>query len=118
MNNKPDNRDSSAQRDSFSELLGQLANQSASVVHHEIELMTRGVLEKAAASRSGLITLVTGAFIGFAAFLVLCAAWIMALASYMSPTMAALIIGSALAFIGVVIAFIGYNHVKKSIPEK
>ena len=117
MNKKPDNKDSSTQRDSFSELLGQLANQSAAVVHHEIELITRGILEKGRAVRSGVLILATGAVIGFAAFLALCAAWIIGLASYMSPVMAALVTGAALAFIGVVIAFIGYKQVKKSIPE-
>jgi hypothetical protein len=117
MNNKSVNKDSSTQRDSFSELLGQLANQSAAVVHHEIELITRGILEKAAASRSGVLTVVTGALIGFAAFLVLCTALIIGLTSYMSPSMAAFVTGAALALIGVVIAFIGYKQVKKSIPE-
>jgi hypothetical protein len=118
MDNKAVDKDSSTQRDSFSELLGQLANQSAAVVHHEIELITRGLLEKAVASRSGVLTVVTGALIGFAAFLSLCTALIIGLTSYLSPGMAALATGAALAFIGVVIAFIGYKQVKKSIPER
>jgi VIT1/CCC1 family predicted Fe2+/Mn2+ transporter len=118
MKNKAVDKDSSTQRESFSELLGRLANQSAAVVRHEIELITRGIREKAAASRSGVLALLAGAFIGFAAFLALCTALIIGLTSYMSPGMAALVTGAALAFIGVVIAFIGYKQVRKSIPER
>jgi hypothetical protein len=118
MNNKVVNKDPSTQRDSFSELLGQLANQSADVVHHEIELITREILEKAAACRSGVLTIVTGAFIGFAAFLAFCTALIIGLTSYLSLGIAALVTGTGLAFIGVGIAFIGYKRVKKSISER
>jgi VIT1/CCC1 family predicted Fe2+/Mn2+ transporter len=40
---------------------------------------------------------------------------IIELTSYMAPVMAALVTGAALALIGVVIAFIGYRKLKKSI---
>jgi VIT1/CCC1 family predicted Fe2+/Mn2+ transporter len=45
----------------------------------------------------------------------LCAALIIELTSYMAPVIAALVTGVALALMGVVIAFIGYKRLKKSI---
>jgi uncharacterized membrane protein YqjE len=115
MNNKVVNKDPTTQRDSFSELLGQLANTSADVVHDEIELVIQKISEKSAAVRGGILTVAIGAAISFAAFMSLCAALIIGLTHYMAPAMAALVTGAALALIGVVIAFIGYKQSKKSI---
>jgi len=115
MNIKAVNKDPSIRRESFTELLGQFANHSAAVVHDEIELVKQGVREKMRVVRSGVLTVATGAAIGFAAFLSLCAALIIGLTSYMAPVMAALVTGAALAFIGVVIAFIGFKQLKQSI---
>ena len=115
MNNKVVNKEPTTQRESFSELLGQLANNSAAVVHDEIELVIQGTREKVRAVRSGVLTVATGAVIGFAAFMSLCASLIIGLTSYMAPVIAALVTGAALALIGVVIAFIGYKQLKKSI---
>jgi len=115
MNSKVANKGTTMERDNISEMLGQLASNSADVVHDEIELVIQEIREKATAVRSGVVTVVTGAAIGFAAFLSLCAALIIWLSSYMAPVMAALVTGAALALIGVVIAFIGHRQVKKSI---
>ena len=115
MNNKVVNKDPTIQRESFTELLGQLANNSAAVVHDEIELVIQRVREKVRAVRSGALTIAIGAVIGFAAFMSLCAALIIGLTSYMAPVNAALVTGAALALIGVVIAFIGFKQLKKTI---
>ncbi len=112
---KAANREIITQRESFPELLGQLASNSAAVVHDEIELVIQGVREKTRAVRSGVVTVATGAAVGFAAFLSLCAACIIGLTSYMAPVTAALVTGGVLAFIGVVIVFIGFRQLKKSI---
>ena len=117
MNNKVVNKDPTIQRESFTELLGQLANNSATVVHDEIELVIQGIREKVRAARSGVLTVATGAVISFAAFMSLCAALIIELTSYMAPVIAALVTGVALALMGVVIAFIGYKQLKKSIRK-
>jgi hypothetical protein len=114
MNNKLVNQDPTTQRESFTELLGQLANISAARVHDEIELVFQGIREKVRAVRSGVLTVATGAVIGFAAFMSLCAALIIGLSSYMAPVIAALVTGAALAFVGFAIAFIGYKRLKKS----
>jgi VIT1/CCC1 family predicted Fe2+/Mn2+ transporter len=115
MNNKVVNKDPTIQRESFTELLGQLANNSAAVVHDEIELVIQGIREKVRAVRSGVLTVATGAVVSFAAFLSLCAALVIGLTSYMAPVIAALVTGAALALIGVVIAFIGFKQLKKTI---
>jgi len=117
MNDKVVNKDTTTQRDSFTELLGQIANNSAALVHDEIELVIQGIREKVTAVRSGVLAVVTGALISFAAFMSLCAALIIGLTSYMAPVMAALVTGAALVLIGVVIGFIGYKQLKKSIPK-
>jgi hypothetical protein len=116
MNNKVVNKDPTTQRESFTELLVRLVNSSAALVHDEIELVIQGIRETVRAVRSGVLTIATGAFIGFAGFISLCAALIIGLTSYMSPAIAALVTGAALALIGVVTVFIGYKQVKKSIP--
>jgi VIT1/CCC1 family predicted Fe2+/Mn2+ transporter len=117
MNNKVVNKDPTIQRESFTELLGQLANNSAAVVHDEIELVIQGIREKVRAVRSGVLTVATGAVVSFAAFLSLCAALVIGLTSYMAPVIAALVTGAALATLGVVIAFSGYKQLKKSIRK-
>jgi len=117
MNNKAVNKDPTTQRESFTELLGQLANNSAAVFHDEIELVIQRIREKVTAVRSGILTVATGAVISFAAFMSFCAALIIELTSYMTPVLATLVVGAALAFIGVVIVFIGYKLLKRSILE-
>ena len=118
MNNNVVNKDSTIQRDSLTELLGQLASNSSAVVHDEIELLIQGIREKVRAVRSGVLAVATGAVISFAAFMSLCAALIIGLTAYMAPVIAALVTGAALALIGVGIAFIGYKKLTKSITIK
>ena len=115
MNNKVVNKDPTTQRESLTELLGQLANNSAAIFHDEIELVVQRIREEVRADRSGVLTVATGAVISFAAFLSLCAALIIALTSYMTPVIASLVTGAALALIGIVIVAIGYKQLKKSI---
>ena len=115
MKIKPGDKDPSTQRESFTELLGQLANHLATRVHDEIELVIQRLRENVRAVRSGVLTVAIGAVISFAAFMFLCAALIIGLTSYMAPVIAALVTGAVLALIGVVIVFIGYRQLKRSI---
>jgi len=114
MNNKVVKQEPTTQRESFTELLGQLASNLAAVVHDEIELVVQGIREKMRAVRSGILTVAIGAVVSFVAFLSLCAALIIGLTPYMTPVIAALATGTALALVGVIIAFIGYKQLKKS----
>lgn len=113
MNNKVINLDPTTERESFGELLGQLAKNSAAVVHDEIQLVIQGIREKVKAALSGVLLIVTGVVISVAAFMCLCAASIIGLTSYMEPVMAALVTAVALALVGVVIVTIGYRLLKK-----
>lgn len=113
MNNKMVNQAPTTQRESLSELLGDLAKNSAAVVHNEIQLVIQGIREKVKAALSGVLLIVTGAMISFAAFMCLCAALIIGLTFYMSPVIAALVTAVVIALAGVVIAFIGYRKLKK-----
>ncbi len=115
MNSKVANKDTTTQRDSLSDMLEQLANNSATVVRDEIALVIQGIRERVTAARGGVVTIVVGAAIGFAAFMCLCAALIIRLTAYMAPGTAAFVAGAALALIGVVIVFIGVRQLKKSI---
>ncbi|MGE0087356.1 MAG: phage holin family protein [Desulfococcaceae bacterium] len=117
MNSKITDRDPAAQRESLTELLGQLAGKSAAVVHDEIELVIQGIREKVRAVRSGILTVAAGAAISFAAFLCLCAAMIIKLASYMAPVTAATVTGALLTLIGVIIVFTGCRQMRKSNPK-
>ncbi|MHB8122155.1 MAG: phage holin family protein [Desulfuromonadaceae bacterium] len=113
MNNKEVHQDPTTERESFSKLLGQLAKNSAAVVHDEIQLVIQGIREKVRSALSGVVLIVTGLAISFAAFVCLCGALIIGLTYYMSPVIAALVTGVALALVGVVIAVIGYGRLKK-----
>lgn len=119
MNSKVINKDPATQRESLTELLKQLANNSAAVVHNEIELVTQGIRENGRAVRSGVLIVATGVVISFAAFLSLCAALFIELTFYMAPVIAALVTGAGLALIGVGVAFIGYRLLKnRSIKRR
>jgi VIT1/CCC1 family predicted Fe2+/Mn2+ transporter len=117
MNNEVETENSSTERESISELLGQLARNSAAVLRDEIQLVIQRIREKVKSALTGAILIVTGAVIVFAAFMCLCAAMIIGLTCYMSPVIAALVTGVALALCGVVIAFIGYGQLKKAGPQ-
>ena len=118
MNINEKNKDTAAERESFAELLGRLFKYSAQMVHDEIELVIQGIREKARNILNGALTVAAGVFIIFAALLSLCAALIIKLASYMDPVYAALVTAAGLAFVGVVIAFIGCTQLKKSFSNK
>lgn len=112
MNSKV-KQDPTTGRESFSELLGQLAKNTAAVVHDEIQLVIQGIREKVRAVTTAILSVAVGVMVGFAGFLSLCAALIIGLTSYMTPDMAALLTGVVLAFIGSVIVLIGYRRLKK-----
>ncbi len=118
MNNTVVNNDLATQRESITDLLGQLLSNLGSVVHNETELAIQGIREKMSAVRGGVLMIVTGAAISLVAFMSLCAALIIELTSYTTPAIAALGTGAALALIGVVIAFMGYKQLKKSVLKE
>jgi|SRR5215831_8606042 len=101
-------------RESFGELLGQLANNSSALVRDEIELAKQEMSEKITRLRSAIIVVTAGAFIGFLGIMALTAAAIVGLAQYVGPGNAALIIGGALAIIAAITASIGMSRIKRT----
>jgi Putative Actinobacterial Holin-X, holin superfamily III len=102
------------QRESFGELLGELANNSAALVRDEIELAKQEMREKVSVLRSGAVTIAVGGLLAFVALLTLVAAAVAGLAHVMDTALAALIVGVALAAVGGSIAFIGIGRLKRT----
>jgi hypothetical protein len=102
------------QRESFGELLGQLANNSAALVRDEIELAKQEMSEKVGVLRSGVIVVVVGSIISLIAILTLTAAAVIGLANLVGPGYSALIIGGALGIIGGITAFVGLGEIKRT----
>ena len=101
-------------RESFGELLVQLADNSAALVRDEIELARQEMSEKVSAFRSGIVTLAVGSIVALVAFLTLTTAAVIGLASYIGPGAAALIIGAALAVIGAATGFAGLSQIRRT----
>lgn len=106
--------DLSEQRESFGELLGQLANNSAALVRDEIALAKQEMSEKVSSFRAGVVTTAVGGGIALLGVLALIAAAIIGLAHYMDAGLAALIVGVVLALIGGIIAFVGIGRLKRT----
>jgi hypothetical protein len=102
------------QRESISELLGELANKSAALIRDELTLAKQEVREKVSAFQLGLIVIAIGAVIGLVALITLCAAVVIALATYVGAWQAALIIGAILALIAGVTASVGLQRLKRT----
>jgi uncharacterized membrane protein YqjE len=117
MNNTGANQDPATPPESLPELLGRLAKSSAAVVHNEIDLVLQQIREKGRAALGGILLVATGVVFGVAGLVSLCAASIIQLTAYMSPAIAALVTGTAVGFVGIVIALIGYGQLKKSIRK-
>jgi uncharacterized membrane protein YqjE len=101
-------------RESFGELLGQLANNSAALVRDEIALAKQEMSEKVSSFRSGVITTAIGGVVALLGVLALIAAAIIGLAHYMDAGLAALIVGGVLALIGGITAMVGVGRLKRT----
>lgn len=99
--------------ESFGELLGQLAGNSAALVRDEFELVKQEMSEKLAVLSSGILISAVGSFIGVVAILTLTAAAVIGLANYVGPGYAALIIGGTLGIVGGISVFIGLGQIKR-----
>ena len=100
-------------RESFGELLSQLANESSALVRDEIQLARQEMSEKVSVFRSGVLVVAAGLLIGLVAILALTAAAIIGLANYVGPGYSALIIGGTLAIVGGATASVGLGQIKR-----
>ena len=101
-------------RESYGELLSQLANHSATLVRDEFSLAKQEVRESLRSLAAGATKLAIGALVGSIALITLTAAAVIGLAHYMNVGYAALIIGGALAVVGAGVAFAGMNRLKRT----
>jgi uncharacterized membrane protein YqjE len=101
-------------RESFGELLGELANNSAALVRDEIELARQEMTEKVGMLRTGITISAIGLVISLVAVLTLTAAAVIGLAHFVGAGISALIIGAALAFIGVITACVGNAQIRRT----
>jgi uncharacterized membrane protein YqjE len=101
-------------RESYSELLGELANNSAALVRDEIALASQEMREKVASLKSGILILSAAAVIGLIALETLTAAAVIGLIQAVGAANAALIVGSALAVIGAALALVGLGRIKRT----
>lgn len=108
------------QRESFGELLGALAGQSAGLVRDEIRLARQEMKEKLVSYKGALVLLLTGGIIALFAAAVLCAAFIIWLGEHIGAVAAAGLTGLGLALIAVVLLFYGrsvFSHLSLK-PEQ
>jgi cytochrome c biogenesis protein CcdA len=103
-----------SQRQSFGDLLSQLANNSASLVRDEIALAKQEMTEKISSFKSGVIVAAIGAFIGVLAILTLLAAAVIGLGNLIGPGYSALVIGGVLAIIAGIITASGMGRIKQT----
>jgi uncharacterized membrane protein YqjE len=101
-------------RESFGELLSQLASTSAALIRDQIELAKEEMRENLARLRSGLVTLAVSLVIGLLALLTLCAAAVIGLGMIIGIGLSALIIGLGLAVIGGIAASSGIRRLKRA----
>jgi hypothetical protein len=101
-------------RESLTDLIGDLASQSAGLVRDEVALAKQELSEKLVSLRSGVITLGFGASLAMSAFLVLCAAAVAGLAEYLKVWQAALIVGGLLALIAGILVSMGISRLTQT----
>ncbi|HKY03582.1 MAG TPA: phage holin family protein [Blastocatellia bacterium] len=102
------------QRESFGELLSQLANNSAALVRDEIDLAKQEMREKVSSFKSGVVTVALGAAVVYFGLLALVASAIIGLAYFVGAGWAALIVGGLLAIVGGVIAMSGIGKLQRT----
>jgi len=106
-------KEENQQGESITDLITELASQSAGLVRDEVALAKQEVSEKLVSFRSAVIIIAFGATLGLIATLALCAAAIAGLAQYMELWQAALLVGGALALIAGIVVSVGLGNLKR-----
>jgi len=106
--------------ESFGELVGEVASQSAALVRDEVALARRELQEKLKTVRSVASFVIIGAITALISAMALCAAVIIALAEHVGPWQSALIVGLILGMTAGVIIYIGVSRFKRTSlkPER
>jgi uncharacterized membrane protein YqjE len=110
----PKTAETSAERESFGDLLSRLATSSAGLVSDEIALVKQELREKAKSLRSGIATIAVAAFLGTIALFTLDAALVIGIGKWIGYGWSALVVGVAIIIVSGIIAAIGLQRVKKT----
>jgi len=105
---------SSEERESLGELLGDLASQSASLVRDEVALARQEIREKLKTFQAAMMVIAIGGVLALASVLTLFASAILALAEYLKPWQSALVVGLAITVIASVIIIAGIAQLKRA----
>jgi uncharacterized membrane protein YqjE len=107
-------------RESWGELIGELAGQLVGLARDEVALARRELEQKLKTVQSAAAVVAIGAIIALIATLSVCAAVIIALAEYVGPWQSALIVGLILGMAAGVTILIGVSRFKRTglRPEK
>jgi uncharacterized membrane protein YqjE len=100
--------------ESWGELIGELASQSAGLVRDEVALARREIEQKLKTIQSAAAVVAIGAIIALMAALSVCAAVIIALAEFVGPWQSALIVGLILGMTAGVAILIGVSKFKRT----
>jgi len=107
-------------RESWGELIGELAGQLVGLARDEVALARRELEQKLKTVQSAAAVVAIGAIVALIATLSVCAAVIIALAEYVGPWQSALIVGLTLGMAAGVTILIGVSRFKRTSlrPEK
>jgi uncharacterized membrane protein YqjE len=110
----------SVRRESWGELIGELAGQLVGLARDEVALARRELEQKLKTVQSAAAVVAIGAIVALIATLSVCAAVIIALAEYVGPWQSALIVGLILGMAAGVTILIGVSRFKRTSlrPEK
>jgi uncharacterized membrane protein len=98
------------------QLFSELAQETATLVRHEVDLAKVEMAEKARTASRDAAQIAVGGAIAIVGSLALVAAVILALATVISPWAAALIVGLAVSALGVSLVVIGLTSFKRLDP--
>jgi uncharacterized membrane protein YqjE len=112
--------ETSVRRESWGELIGELAGQLVGLARDEVALARRELEQKLKTVQSAAAVVAIGAIVALIATLSVCAAVIIALAEYVGPWQSALIVGLTLGMAAGVTILIGVSRFKRTSlkPEK
>ncbi len=97
-------------RESFGELLSELAVHSAGLVQDEFTLARQEISEKLQSYKAAFLLLAVGGMVSLVAVMSLCAAFILWLGTQIEPWLAALVTGVGLVVVGAIILLIARSE--------
>lgn len=99
---------------SLGELFSELSQQILTLMRQEVDFAKTEVTQKVSRAGKGIAFLAVGGVVAYAGLLALIAAAILWLTRVLSIEMSALLIGLAVAAIGLILLYTGFSHLKRT----